>query len=104
VFGKLLNQCPVPFWPFSAQVVAKAPWLPFMLFEIKGDAFHFRPIPLTFLCGYAAPVHGKTSLSEYYAWGLNRALFWFLVAILFRLGCCVVQAFMALSSCIVQAE
>jgi len=45
------------------QVVAKAPWSPFMLFEIKGDAVHLRPIPLTFLCGYAAPVHGKTSLS-----------------------------------------
>ena len=63
VFGKLLNQCPMPFWPFSAQVVAKAPWSPFMLFEIKGDAVHLSPIPWPFFCGYAAPVHLKTSLS-----------------------------------------
>ncbi|CAD6261843.1 unnamed protein product [Miscanthus lutarioriparius] len=63
VFGKLIIQCPVPFWPFSAPVVVKAPWSPFMLFEIKGDAVHLSPIPWPFFCGYAAPVHLKTSLS-----------------------------------------
>jgi len=53
----------VPLWPFSAPVVVKAPWSPFMLFEIKGDAVHLSPIPWPFFCGYAAPVHLKTSLS-----------------------------------------
>lgn len=52
--------------------IASQPWLPptqgqsvqmKLCIDISFDAVHLRPIPWPFFCGYAAPVHLKTSLS-----------------------------------------